>query len=173
MALHKRADTHNLWAPMRAWVGQCVLWLVCVAVCPVPLCAGLVWAGFAQSASDPEHYWDLLEGKGWKVKRMIWLKGQRKCGEMCVFLTDCYSLQPSMLPSVCAGLSLARTSVMVMEGVSQARRREEGAWRSSKQKDSITMLIASFRFYWNMLVTLYFFKLKIYLHSYKNLYIFK
>lgn len=67
MALHKRADTHNLWAPMRAWVGQCILWLVCVAVCPVPLCAGLVLAGFAQSASDPEHYWDLLEGKSWKV----------------------------------------------------------------------------------------------------------
>lgn len=85
-------------------------------------------------------------GRGWKVKRMIWLKGQRKCGEMCVFLTDCYSLQPSMLPCVCAGLSLARTSVMVMKGVSQARRRGQGAWRRSKQKDSITMLVILFQY---------------------------
>ncbi len=131
MALYKRADTHSLWAPMKAWVDQCIFWLLCVGVCPGPLCSGLVLAGFAQSGSDPEQYWNSLEGKGWKVNDMA---QETENVLKCVCLTDCYSLQPSVLPSVFPGLSPAQTSVMAMGGVSRARRRGRDAWRSSNRK---------------------------------------
>ncbi len=71
----------------------------------------------------------------------------------CVCLTDCYSLQPSVLPSVFPGLSPAQTSVMAMGGVSRARRRGRDAWRSSNRKIPLLyqqLVLNTFELYCNM-----------------------